>query len=225
MKPLNKRAYGSIPHLHGSRKPPSDKGLSKQQSLLFTERPKHKTDRIIVQEKLDGSCCAVAKIDNRIYALSRAGYEARTSPFELHHRFADWVDRNLIRFEFLNEGERVVGEWLAMAHGTIYKLQHEPFVAFDIMTGNKRLPVLDVMAIVHDVLPTPAIIHHGPLSIDQCKELTNHSKHGAEGPAEGAVYRYERGDEVIMLAKYVRHDKVDGVYLPEQSGKEAVWLA
>ncbi len=30
-------------------------------------------------------------------------------------------------------------------------------------------------------------------------------------------------DPVKMLAKYVRPDKVDGAYLPEQSGKEPVW--
>jgi hypothetical protein len=33
----------------------------------------------------------------------------------------------------------------------------------------------------------------------------------------------ERKSEVDFLAKWVRSDKVDGMYLPEISGKEPVW--
>jgi hypothetical protein len=40
---------------------------------------------------------------------------------------------------------------------------------------------------------------------------------------EGVVYRVERKGKVDFLAKYVRPDKVDGSYLPEVSGREAVW--
>ena len=59
--------------------------------------------------------------------------------------------------------------------------------------------------------------------------------HGACDVVEGAVWRIERdvlvspgqGSErkriVDFLVKYVRPDKRDGSYLPEMSGKEAVW--
>jgi hypothetical protein len=40
---------------------------------------------------------------------------------------------------------------------------------------------------------------------------------------EGAVGRVERRGVVDFLVKYVRPDKIDGVYLPEISGKQAVW--
>ena len=38
IKPLGKRAYGSIPHLPGSRRGPSDKGLSDQQAAILTDK-------------------------------------------------------------------------------------------------------------------------------------------------------------------------------------------
>jgi hypothetical protein len=40
---------------------------------------------------------------------------------------------------------------------------------------------------------------------------------------EGAVWRVERKGKVDFLGKYVRPEKVDGCYLPEISGEEAVW--
>ena len=41
----------------------------------------------------------------------------------------------------LNDGERLVGEWLMQAHSTRYDLSGlEPFVAFDLMIEDKRIP-------------------------------------------------------------------------------------
>ena len=95
---------------------------------------------IIVQEKLDGSNVAIAKIDNKIVALTRAGYLATSSPFQQHHYFGRWVEENEKRFfELLREKERLSGEWLALAHGTRYELKHEPFVAFDLINGAERV--------------------------------------------------------------------------------------
>ena len=50
--------------------------------------------------------------------------------------------------------------------------------------------------------------------------------HGAIDPIEGAMWRVEsKGNKgnVEFLAKYVRHDKVDGRYLPKVSGQPEVW--
>ena len=40
---------------------------------------------------------------------------------------------------------------------------------------------------------------------------------------EGAIWRVERKNKVDFLCKYVRPEKKDGIYLPEISGKEAIW--
>ena len=46
------------------------------QKAIACEKLRDKHDRIIVQEKLDGSNVGIAKIDGNIMALTRAGYMA-----------------------------------------------------------------------------------------------------------------------------------------------------
>lgn len=142
VKPLGKRAYGSIAHLIGSRVGPGEHYITEGQVKICTEKTRDRHDVVIVQEKLDGSCVSVANIDNRIIPLTRAGYIANTSPFLQHLYFYNWVYENYSRFEnMLEDDERVCGEWLAQAHGTRYDLPHEPFVAFDLIRGNTRAPL------------------------------------------------------------------------------------
>lgn len=226
-KPLGGKAYGSIPHLPGSRMGPADHHCHEGQLRIATEKARDKNDCVVVQEKLDGSCCSVAKIDGQILALGRAGYLAATSRFEQHHLFAEWVQSQASRFDdLLLEGERAVGEWLAQAHGTRYELHHEPFVVFDLMTGKKRTVAATVDARVGAVgLPTPTVLHVGiPLPLDAALELLgSHGHHGATDPVEGVVYRVERSGAIDYLVKWVRPDKVDGCLLPEVSRAEAVW--
>lgn len=226
-KPLGGKAYGSIPHLPGSRMGPGDHHVHEGQALICTLRARDRHDRIIVQEKLDGSCVAVARVGGRIVALTRAGYEAHTSPWEQHQLFEAWVWRNgFERFDaVLREGERICGEWLAQAHGTRYELSHDPFVPFDLVTEGVRAPYdafVERMAVAD--FTTPRLIHDGaPVSIDAVVARLEPSGHGALDPVEGAVWRVERRGAVDFLAKFVRPDKADGTYLPEISGGPAVW--
>jgi hypothetical protein len=238
-KPLGIKTYGHIPHLPGSRMGPADHTCDPGQARIATERPRDRHDQVIVQEKLDGSNCGIARLDDRIYALSRAGYEAWSSPFEQHHHFAAWVMGQVPRFlDVLREGERLVGEWLMQAHGTRYALPHEPFVVFDLMVGTHRLPY-DALALrlAPGDLTLPKLLHRGgPLGIEAALALLGEfGHHGALDPVEGAVWRVERNTlidpgrggerrrEVDFIVKYVRPDKVDGCYLPELSGGQPVW--
>lgn len=140
--------------------------------------------------------------------------------------FHDWAWKNYQRFdELLEDGERVVGEWLAQAHGTRYRLPHEPFVVFDLMRGDVRVSREEFwirIAKYGFVSPQVVWLTH-PCSVEAAMRLVQSSAHGALDPVEGAVWRVERRGKVDFLAKYVRPDKVDGCYLPEQSGIEAVW--
>lgn len=225
-KPLGQRAYGSIPHLPGSRRGPADKGLSEQQSKILTEKCRDKHDTITVQEKLDGSCVSVAKINGQILALIRAGYPAAGSNYSQHHAFAVWVEKNAPRFDMLlEEGERCCGEWLMEAHGTLYKLPHEPLVVFDIMRGHDRtLATVVKQRCEALLLITPRIIHTGqPISIEKVLTMLEPSGHGAVDGVEGAVWRVERKGVVDFLGKYVRPDKVDGKYLENISGKPPIY--
>jgi len=228
-KPLGHRAYGSIPHLPGSRRGPADKGLSSDQARILTEKPRDRHDTIIVQEKLDGSCVGVAKLEGRILALIRAGFPAAGSHYKQHHAFADWVEEHRARFHtLLAEGERVCGEWLMEAHGTIYNLPHEPFVAFDILRVHDRTPAAEVATRCAAVdLVTPRVIHTGrPISIAEVLQKLEPGGHGAVDGIEGAIWRCERKGTVDFLGKFVRPDKVDGKYLENISGQKPIynWL-
>ena len=222
MKPLGQKNYGSIGHLPNSRLGDGDYHIHEGQSRICQEKPRDKHDIIIVQEKLDGSNVGIVKLNSKILALSKSGYLAQSSNFEMHQIFAHWVRENEARFYWLEENQRLVGEWLAYAHGTIYDLQHEPFVAFDLMSKHKRTPYLEFMDIVGGKFKTPRLLHYGsPIEAEWIMKRINldRSYHGATEQIEGAVWRVERKGQVDFLAKYVRHDKEDGKYL-----KDNIWL-
>jgi hypothetical protein len=235
-KPLGRKNYGHIPHLPGSRMGPGDHGCHEGQGRIATVKVRDKNDEVIVQEKLDGSNVGVARLGQTIYPLGRAGWPAASSPYEQHRHFHNWA---LVHFErfmaVLADGERLVGEWLMQAHSTRYNLHHEPLVALDLMIDDERLPYDQFLARLEGRFITPALLHRGgPLSIEEAMaRLKGYGFHGALDPVEGAVWRIERdrptgqkGEKVRVvdfLAKYVRPDKEDGIYLPEISGKEPVW--
>lgn len=227
-KPLSIKSYGTIALLPNSRVTPADKHCHEGQARIATERPRDRHDEIIVQEKLDGSNVGVALIDGCIVAITRAGYLARTSPFEQHWHWANWVDSYKDRFlAVLKEnGERVCGEWLMQAHGTRYALIHEPFVAFDIMREHYRVPYDEFcLRIKKGNFIIPHLLHRGqPISVQYALSLLgDFGFHGAIDEVEGIVYRVQRRSEIDFLVKYLKSYKKDGIYLPETSGKAPVW--
>lgn len=226
MKPLGRKAYGSIPHLPNSKLGPRDYHIHQGQADILTKKTRDKHDLVIIQEKLDGSCCAIANVDGRLVPLTRAGHTATSSPYEQHHLFAHWVRENEHRFHFLHPGQRIVGEWLAQAHSVRYDVDDQRvFVAFDLMEGSKRAPYDQFITTVGDNLHTAPLLHKGAaLPIQEALELLGeHGRHRALDTAEGVIYRCERKGESEFLAKFVRDSFVPGRLLPEISGGEAVW--
>lgn len=225
MKPLGYKSYGSIPHFFGSRLGPADHHCSPGQQKIATEKARDKHDYIIVQEKLDGGNVGICKVGGKILAITRAGYLAETSPYKTHHAFKIWVEREYKRFdELLNEGERICGEWLLTAVGTKYRLLHEPFVAFDLIDGKRRVPFNLFQARLNPTgFMVPQTLSIGqPLDIESAMTMLEVSEHGALEPVEGAIWRVERKGEVDFLCKYVRPDKVDGKYLNQDVFNEVL---
>lgn len=220
-KPLGKKCYGSIPHLPCSRMEPSDSSVSPGQARIATIRKRDKHDFIVVQEKLDGSCVGVAKRDGQLIALTKKGYLATSSPFKMHHEFAYYVGRNKIRFDLaLQEGERLCGEWMIKAHGTMYDLPHEPFVALDIFReGGERMIFSDFCGRVRTLFTVPRTylyVDGSAMAVETALDYFGElGFHGAKERIEGAVWRVERKGIVDFLCKYVRPDKVDGKYLED----------
>ena len=232
-KLLGGKGYGSIGHLAGSRLGPSDSTIHEGQERILTTKARDKHDRIIVTEKLDGSCVGVANIEGTIVAIGRAGFPAADSPHAHIRQFAEWVEWNRPRGRWsrLEPGTRLMGEWCTMAHGTMYRPMQTPFVPFDLMVGKKRLLIGDMRTLAHklDLLPTMVLHSGGPISVEAVMaKLGEHGFHGAIDPAEGAVWRVERKGEFDFIGKFVRDTHVAGKYMPGMNGNpedQAIWFA
>lgn len=223
MKPLGHKAYGSIAHLPGSRLGIGDKLLHSGQVKIITEKFRDKEDNLYIQEKLDGSCVSIANIEGKIVPLMRSGYTAISSPHKQLHMFHDWVLNNQKLFKHLiKPGERIVGEWLAMAHGIKYKIENDPFVAFDIMTGHTRLNYIDFHQRVYSEIKIPFLLHDGgPQSMSKIKNLCSKSYHKGEF-SEGVVCRIERKGEVDFLGKWVNPQHKCGKYFNDDESR-LIW--
>lgn len=223
-RPLGRKAYTSIPHLPGSRSA-GDRHLPFHQAERLT-REAPRGFEVVIQEKLDGSCVAAARIGDDIVALGRAGDLAAESRNAGRRLWASWTRDHEARFRaLLQPGERLVGEWLALAHSTRYSLEHEPFVAFDLMREGERLPSLALRRRLRQTgFCLPHEVHRGEaMPVAAALERLGHGGHGATVPPEGLVYRLESEGAVALIAKHVRIGKVDGSLLEENTGEPPVW--
>lgn len=212
MKPLGRSIYGSIPHLLTSALGKGDKYVHPGQDVIATIGTRDAHDTVIVQEKLDGCCVSIAKHQGDLLALTRRGYTAYSSPNPNHQFFHNWFNFHKHEFEnVIEEGERIVGEWIYQKHCVSYNAFHMPFVAFDCMLDRRRLTTKAFYERFQNVFPLPAIVHAGgAISVVEAfgRLVLNGSVHGADHP-EGLIYRVERHGEVDFIAKWV-----DGGFVP-----------
>ncbi len=221
MKPVQGRSYGSIPHLFYSHAD-GDKFVGTGQHRIATEKARDKNDLIIVQEKADGGNVGVLKKDGLLIPISRNGHRCFDSTYRQHRIFHNWVMKHWTKFDFLEEGERLCGEWMIQAHGTRYETK-TPFIAFDLMGDYGRLTYSEFMKKLPGCFTVPHLLHiGGPFSIEEAMTgLGTLGHHGALEETEGAVWRIERNGKIDFLAKYIRRDGKTGQYLGHE--KEEVW--
>ena len=220
-KPLGIKCYGSIPHLSSSRLGEGDHHCSEGQERISTKSLRDGEDLVIVQEKMDGCNAGVCKVNSEIHAIQRSGYVCLSSPHIQYHYFDKWVkDRESIFHAILKEGERIVGEWLLMAVGTKYNIEHpnDLFVPFDIMTDNERLPYFEFKKRVDNALLTPNTVSVGAsCSVsDALKLIGKFGAFGATERVEGAIWRVEHKGKIDFLTKHVRQNKIDGKYFANE---------
>lgn len=229
MKPLNRKNYGSIPHLSNSKLGTGDHFIEKGQERILTEKVRDKHDEVLVFEKYDGSNVGIGKIDNRIVALTRSGYTAKTSPYKQHHLFSDWVYKNAMKWmDLLENGERITGEWLAQAHGLKYNIEVEPIVFFDhfnVENQRSQFDYVGELAMMYG-LQLPRMLHRGKaIATNELLPTLNTGTEkicSIEMP-EGMVYRVERKGKVDFLAKWVRSDFEAGKYIIDKEENELIW--
>lgn len=219
MKPLNKKNYGSIPHLSNSKLGEKEYHITDGQEKILTIKKRDKYDVIFAYEKYDGSNVGICKVNNKIFALTRSGYQAKTSPYIQHHIFDDWVCENNNTFkELLKNGERIVGEWMVQAHGMIYDIKNDPILFFDLFNSdNERVSQDELNEKTEKYnFNMPRLLHKGDsVNVNILVSVLNLKTNdicSKENP-EGIVYRCERKHKVDFLAKWVRLDYPTGRYL------------
>ncbi|MEE9573008.1 MAG: RNA ligase family protein [Candidatus Neomarinimicrobiota bacterium] len=230
MKPLNRKNYGSIPHLIGSKLGQHDKYIHQGQHNIMTEKVRDRHDIVYVTEKYDGSNVGVCKKDGKIYALTRSGYIANSSKYKQHRIFSDWVLRNVLLFHaLLNEGERLCGEWMIQASGMRYNILTEDaaFIVFDIIDNqNIRVSINEFYDKLYGTeLKTARMLHNGgaisPSKLIEMLNIKTEFCRSCDNP-EGMVYRVERKGKIDFLAKWVRSDFEPGKYLTDDENK-VIW--
>ena len=229
MKPLNRKNYGSIPHLSNSKLGIGDHFIGRGKEKILTEKVRDKHDEVLVFEKYDGSNVGICKIDNRIIALTRKGYMAKTSPYKQHHLFNDWVNKDIMKWmDLLENGERIAGEWLIQVHALQYNIDVEPIVFFDHFNAENQRSQFDYLneiAIMYD-LQLPRILHRGQaINTDCLLPILNLKTNGiwAKENPEGMIYRLERKGKVDFLAKWVRSDFEAGKYIIDKEESNIIW--
>lgn len=231
MKPFNRKNYGSIPHLSNSKLGIGDHFIEKGQERILTKKVRDKHDEVFVFEKYDGSNVGIGKADNKIVALTRGGYEAKTSPYKQHHLFSDWVYNDVNKWmDLLENGERITGEWLAQAHGIKYDIDNrlQPIIFFDHFKANNKRSSFEVLKNFEQKyeIQLPRLLHQGnAVSVDSLIAELNKKTYGItpEEKPEGMVYRVERKGRVDFLAKWVRSDFEAGKYIIDKQESELIW--
>lgn len=206
------RSFGHISHLPGSKMRDDDTLLGENEINLLIGRRKDPLDRVIITEKIDGMNASVLREGDKLWPLSRKGYDVRSNPNPWIRIFANYVEDNYNRFmNLLNDGERVCGEWMIKTHTVKYDLKTEPFILFDLINGINRSLYSDFHYRVHQYhFPTTGLVHIGE-SIDPITalQILKEGYHGAEDYPEGIVYKYESyKNGFICSGKYVSHPNV-----------------
>ena len=176
----------------------------------------------IVQEKMDGSNVCIVRVNGELKAVGRSGYDCSNSDQEQHHMFYRYMLKHKEYFERLlpNDHDRLVGEWCALAHGTIYKDLEVPFWPFDLYLNKVQQSVDSLIGKMrdagdyHSFCKIPIILSMGhPVSIEEALQILDNNR--PEG--EGVVYRFEVRGKPHMIAKVVKMDKRDGKYFKDEN--------
>lgn len=228
---IGERVYHRIGHLPGSRVGPGDHTLGDGPARAFCDPAawQGSQEHIIITEKLDGTCVSVVRDGDEIIPALRSGHRADTSPYAMHQEFDKYVNKNWSTFiMLLDKGERIVGEWMAQAHGIRYNRLTDFFFAFDIRRDREWISyeVLKQRCEYVGISVVP-LLYYGPqLAVEYVQRLTNRSAFRNKRPAEGVVLRREMHGRLMDMAQYVRSDHVAGLYLPGTENavvSEPVW--
>jgi hypothetical protein len=214
--------YPRTPHLQGSRLQPGDEDAT---ALAFASIRGH---HLVVEEKLDGSNCAISFSPQGELRLQSRGHYldggARERQFNL---LKAWAMRHRQDF-WLALGSRhiVYGEWLYAKHTVFYDALPHYFLEFDVfdqqhaafLSTERRRALLAGLPIV----PVPVLQMGAFRRFDELTGLIGRSRYKSPDWRQrlSAVARAEGLDEARISAEVDPSDMMEGLYIKvEEDGR------
>ncbi|MCY3019702.1 MAG: RNA ligase family protein [Planctomycetota bacterium] len=162
---------------------------------------------VIVQEKLDGTCCSFHYEGRWVLVLQKRAGLISSGEREVYNMFRLWAQQ---RIEWLYDivGEEYVlfGEYVRVRHGVFYDLLPDEFVAFDLLhkaTG-RFLGFEEFLERLTGRLAVVPVLWQGPgIQLPPLPSLLGRSRFGHE-TAEGCYLRFEKDGRLCGRAKWRR---------------------
>jgi len=198
----------------------ADKLLDQREQDWLTIKTRSINDVAIVTEKVDGCNVGVLRRGSELFPIVRKGYDVLSNPLDWIKEFHNFVNERRDRFlDLLNDGERVCGEWMVKTHTLRYRMKHEPFICFDLISDKYRDRYLNAKhRLEANGFVTAGLVHYGTaIPTDEAIQMLGNGFHGVIGVPEGVVYRYENKDGFVFSGKYVSNPLVGNTEIFRQN--------
>ena len=196
-----------FPHTPYLIPPQTSVSLRQDKVLSFDEAKLFFTERVVVEEKIDGANLGISFNKDGSMCLQNRGhylFEPFVGQWEpLPKWIKNWAD---VLFDILFDKYILFGEWCYLKHSVFYNRLPDWFIAFDVFDkGNHRfLSTKRRNDVINKIgLPIVPLIYNGFIS----KELIIGAKGKTifgEDEREGVYLRVDSNDYLIGRAKHVR---------------------
>lgn len=188
------KKYGRTFHL------PQSPGVSSDDKVLKSLNTIIELGDVVITEKMDGENCTI---------FSKGTY-AR-SPDGKYHPSRDWIKSFSSSIShFLNDDERIVGEYLYAKHSIQYENLNSYFNGFAFIKNDIVSSWKDTLEIFNLFNITPVnVLYSGPLSEKIIDKIINSMNFNTQ---EGFVVRpmcsFNENEQQFRMGKYVRKNHV-----------------
>lgn len=197
-------------------------GEVRRDKILSPEQREHLlSQRVVIEEKVDGQNLGISRQDSDLMFQSRGSYVELGGR---HFRgLESWIrPRRDLLMETLGDELVIFGEWCAVSHSVFYDRLPDWFVVFDVFNrtegGFLSLSSRDQIAATLNLHVTPTL-YDGFTNLPKIFDLIGRSNFGSD-PMEGVVVRPAVDDGHFFRAKVVRPDFVQSIDQHWMSGPQ-----
>lgn len=197
--------FPSTPYLYSpaNQKIREDKVLSEKEAEWFL------SNRIVVEEKIDGANLGISFDSNGVLQLQNRGHYLYTPYIGQWKPLERWLkSRFQSLFDILVDDYIIFGEWCYYTHSIYYNSLPDWFIGFDVFDKNRNIFLSvkernDILARAD--LPIVPYISEGYFNKESLDTILKKSTYGDER-CEGLYLRINDSKQLIKRAKYVRSD-------------------